>query len=206
MSTSLPPPPENISNYVTSETPVELSGIMPGNLYRLKSKSGVDLNEAFKGIAVNQYHDYLKTMVDTEYDETLGFTEFNIETLITKLNDGLYVYYIEHTKKTRANLPSIPKRKFNYYNGGVLAYNSRRNDVMAYYSIPDAFFEILDIYPVTLPVSKGLFESMKDKFGFGTKQKGGKKSIKRNKIRGIKSKLRRRSSVRRKKTTRRKHN
>jgi hypothetical protein len=36
--------------------------------------------------------------------------------------------------------------------------------------------------------------------------KGGKKSIKRNNIRGITSKLRRRSSVRRKKTTRRKHN
>ena len=39
-----------------------------------------------------------------------------------------------------------------------------------------------------------------------TSSKGGKKSIKRNKIRGSKSKLRRRSSVRRKKTTRRKHN
>jgi hypothetical protein len=47
MSTSLPPPPpEDISNYVNSKTQVELSGIMPGKLYRLKSKFGVDLNAA----------------------------------------------------------------------------------------------------------------------------------------------------------------
>ena len=185
---SIKQPPMNIDGYVTNEIPVELSEIIPGNLYRLKSKSGVDLNEAFKKIAVTRYNDYLQTMVDTEYD-TLGFTDFFIDDLITKLNDGLYVYYIEPTEKTRANLDSIQKRKFNYYNGGVLAKNSHRTDVMAYYSIPDAFLEILDIFPVTPPVSKG-----------------GKKSIKRNNIRGSKSKLRRRSSVRRKKTTRRKHN
>lgn len=51
------------------------------------------------------------------------------------------------------------------------------------------------------PISNA-FRNFKSKF----LSKGGKKSIKRNNIRGIKSKLRRRSSVRRKKNTRRKHN
>jgi hypothetical protein len=128
-------------------------------------------------------------MVGTEYD-TLGFTDFNIETLIEKLNAGLYVYYNGLENKPRSGGESIQKRKFNYYYRGDVVYNSRKSNLMAYYSIPDVFFEILDIFPVTEPSAS----------------KGGKKSIKRNNIRGITSKLRRRSSVRRKKTTRRKHN
>jgi hypothetical protein len=51
-----------------------------------------------------------------------------------------------------------------------------------------------------------VFSNLKNRFLSNNKNKGGKKSIKRNNIRGITSKLRRRSSVRRKKTTRRKHN
>jgi len=199
-------PPTNIGGYVTNETPVELSEIMPRNVYKLKSKSGVDLNAAFKDIAVKQYNENFRTMVGTEYD-TLGggFTDFFIENLIAKLNAGLYVYYIQTDNLVPTNGTPIPKRRFNYYDNGHLAYNTRVKTTMAYYSIPDAFLEILDIYPATPPVSKGLFRRMKDKFSSGSNN-GGKKSIKRNNIRGITSKLRRRSSVRRKKTTRRKHN
>jgi hypothetical protein len=64
-------PPRDITDYVTSETPVQLSGIMPRNVYKLKSKSGVGLNAAFKDIAVKQYNENFRTMVGTEYD-TLG--------------------------------------------------------------------------------------------------------------------------------------
>jgi hypothetical protein len=53
---------------------------------------------------------------------------------------------------------------------------------------------------------KGRSGVLRNVLGSIFNNKGGKKSIKRNNIRGITSKLRRRSSVRRKKTTRRKHN
>jgi hypothetical protein len=103
----------------------------------------------------------------------------------------------------------IPQRKFNYYDNGHLAYNTRVKTTMAYYSIPDAFLEILDIYLVKAPEAPEAPEAPISRFAKFKKlftRKGGKKSIKRNNIRGSKSKLRRRSSVRRNKTTRRKHN
>lgn len=94
----------------------------------------------------------------------------------------------------------------------------------AYINIPKDVLDGLDIYFATPPpadqtlsqpndVQPQTYEMVKvqnkpvsNVFSNFFKQKGGKKSIRRNKIRGSKSKLRRRSSVRRKKTTRRKHN
>jgi hypothetical protein len=74
-------PPRDITDYVTSGTPVGLSEIQPGNVYQLKSKSGVDLNEkAFIDIAVKQYNENFRTMVGTEYD-TLRFTGFLLRAL-----------------------------------------------------------------------------------------------------------------------------
>jgi hypothetical protein len=163
---SIPPPPENITGYVTSGTTVGLSKIQPGNVYKLKSKSGVELNEkAFMDIAAQKHQANFRTIVGTEYD-TLSFTDFFIESLIEKLNAGLYVYYIQTDNLVPTNGTPIPKRRFNYYDDGNLAYNTRNSVLMAYYSIPDAFLEILDIYPATPPVSKGFFRRMKDKFQF----------------------------------------
>ena len=212
-------PPPLIQDYVTSKTSVRLDKIRPGNVYKLKPKPSSDLLQSFKDIATNQYQGYLVDMVDTEYDTLqLGYTRFSMETFIDKLNAGLNVYYNGSTVNTRADGVTIPKSKFNYYDGDNLAYNSERKGVIAYYSIPNAFLEILDIFPVTehegpvteldiFPVTEPPAQTSRfAKFKrFFSLPKGGKKSIKRNKIKGN-NRIRRRFSVRRKKTTRRKHN
>ena len=206
----------NIGGYVTNETPVELSGIIPGNVYKLKSKfvdKQVGVEETKRRILIKLFMSFIKNDADESYKKfALDSKKMTIEVFAKQFNhyilnelkyfspvmtvlqfvnllsktDGFLYVYVD-------TLMTDGVYKCYYYMGNELkGYLNNLKFVeayeKAYINIPKDVLDGLDIYLATPP------------------SKGGKKSIKRNKIRGSKSKLRRRSSVRRKKTTRRKHN
>lgn len=198
-----PPKVTDITGFKPSGEIVDLKdGLAHNIVYLLKVKPDVNITLEYRGSDSGYFCD----SQDLEYKKFIEKAQ----------KTGVYVRFIRKKDVTYFE----PNEKLEFYHYGddnkVVRFNNSYNpggeQLFSHILIRTDFLQKnFEVFPALVPentpvpeakpVSKGLFGSMKDKFGFG-----GKKSIRRNNIRGIKSKLRRRSSVRRKKTTRRKHN
>jgi hypothetical protein len=153
---SIPPPPDNITDYVTSETPVSKSEdgsyeLISGSVYKLTLEyyePGQYTNS--KEYALREIYNSTRIMKRMSITGRMNILDF----IDTVKEDNLYIYFIR--KNTDLN-DDIEKAFCNYYTNNRLktyvddikfGFNGNKVALMG---IPIQVLNGLNIYPVTPP-------------------------------------------------------